>query len=37
MSLLIKSFSPIEVVQEIKNINPYETLDYELMAGKVVR
>jgi hypothetical protein len=37
MSLPIKPFSPREVLQEIKNINPYKAPGYELITGKILR
>jgi hypothetical protein len=37
MLLPIKPFSPREVVQEIKNINPHKAPGYDLFTGKILR
>jgi hypothetical protein len=37
MSLPIKPFSPREVVQEIKNINPHKASCYGLITGEILK
>jgi hypothetical protein len=37
MSLPLKPFSPREVEQEIKNINPHKAHGYDLITGKILR